>query len=78
MQVDADHPLPVLDVHVPYGLSARRYAGVGDHDVELAERGKGLADQIAGLEGNERVEAELADLKSKVGQGKPAAGKGSE
>lgn len=41
-------------------------------------RGKGLADQIAGLEDDDRVEAELADLKSKVGHGKEAAGKESE
>jgi phage shock protein A len=40
--------------------------------------GKNLADEIAGLEGNERVEAELADLKSKVGQAKPDSGKESE
>jgi len=33
-------------------------------------RGKGLADEIAGLEGDERVEAELADLKSRVGHEK--------
>jgi len=30
-------------------------------------RGKGLADEIADLEQDDRVEAELADLKSKVG-----------
>jgi len=41
-------------------------------------RGKSLADQIAGLEDDDRVEAELADLKSKVGQGKDAATKESE
>jgi len=41
-------------------------------------RDKGLADQIAGLEDDDRVEAELADLKSKVGHGKAAAGKESE
>lgn len=33
-------------------------------------RGKGLADEIAGLEGDERVEAELADLKTRVGHEK--------
>ena len=32
--------------------------------------GKTLADEIAGLEGDDRVEAELADLKSKVGHEK--------
>jgi phage shock protein A len=31
-------------------------------------RGKTLADEIAGLEGDDRVEAELADLKSRVGK----------
>jgi len=41
-------------------------------------RGKSLAEQIAGLEGDDRVEAELADLKSKVGQSKDAATKESE
>jgi phage shock protein A len=33
-------------------------------------RGKTLADEIAGLEGDDRVEAELADLKSRVGKAK--------
>ena len=33
-------------------------------------RGKTLADEIAGLEDNDRVEAELADLKSRVGKEK--------
>ena len=33
-------------------------------------RGKSLADEIAGLEDNDRVEAELADLKSRVGERK--------
>ena len=33
-------------------------------------RGKNLADEIAGLEDDDRVEAELADLKTKVGQDK--------
>jgi len=33
-------------------------------------RGKTLADEIAGLEGDDRVEAELADLKSRVGHEK--------
>ena len=41
-------------------------------------RGKNLADEIAGLEGNDRVEAELADLKSKVGQSQADAGKEGE
>jgi phage shock protein A len=41
-------------------------------------RGRNLADEIAGLEGNDRVEAELADLKSKVGQSKADTGKESE
>ncbi|MCW8871102.1 MAG: phage shock protein PspA [Xanthomonadales bacterium] len=40
--------------------------------------GKGLADEIAGLEGDDRVEAELADLKSRVGQNQEAPGKESE
>jgi phage shock protein A len=31
-------------------------------------RGKNLADEIEGLEGDDRVEAELAELKSKVGE----------
>lgn len=34
-------------------------------------RGKSLADEIAGLEGDERVEAELATLKSKVAENEP-------
>lgn len=33
-------------------------------------RGKSLADEIAGLEDDDRVEAELAELKSKVGEDK--------
>jgi len=41
-------------------------------------RGRNLADEIAGLEGDDRVEAELADLKSKVGQNQGASGKESE
>ena len=41
-------------------------------------RGKSLADEIAGLEDDDRVEAELADLKSKVGKGKDEAGKEDE
>ena len=41
-------------------------------------RGKNLADEIAGLEGNDRVEAELADLKSKVGQSQAGTGKEGE
>lgn len=40
--------------------------------------GKNLADQIAGLEGDDRIEAELADLKSRVGQGKAQSGQESE
>jgi phage shock protein A len=40
--------------------------------------GKNLADEIAGLEGDDRVEAELADLKSRVGQDQRAPGKESE
>jgi len=35
-------------------------------------RSKNLADEIAGLEEDDRVEAELADLKSRLGQGKEA------
>ena len=38
-------------------------------------RGKNLADEIAGLEDDDRVEAELADLKSRVGQDQGAPGK---
>jgi len=38
-------------------------------------RGKTLADEIAGLEDDDRVEAELADLKSRVGRGKQEAAK---
>jgi phage shock protein A len=41
-------------------------------------RGKNLADEIAGLEDDDRVEAELADLKSRVGQDQRAPGKESE
>ncbi|MGK2924968.1 MAG: phage shock protein PspA [Lysobacterales bacterium] len=41
-------------------------------------RGRTLVDEIEGLEGNDRVEAELADLKSKVGQSKADTGKESE
>jgi len=41
-------------------------------------RGRNLADEIAGLEDDDRVEAELADLKSKVGQAQGASGKESE
>lgn len=35
-------------------------------------RGKTLAEEIAGLESDDRVEAELADLKSRVGKGEDA------
>jgi phage shock protein A len=38
-------------------------------------RGRTLVDEIEGLEGNDRVEAELADLKSKVGQSPADTGK---
>lgn len=38
-------------------------------------RGKTLANEIAGLEDDDRVEAELADLKSRVGRGKQEAAK---
>lgn len=41
-------------------------------------RGKTLADEIAGLEDDDRVEAELADLKSRVGRGKQEAAKEDE
>lgn len=41
-------------------------------------RGRNLVDEIEGLEGNDRVEAELADLKSKVGQSKADTSKESE
>jgi len=41
-------------------------------------RGKSLADQIASLQDDDRVEAELADLKSKVGQDKDVSAKESE
>ena len=41
-------------------------------------RGKNLANEIAGLEGDDRVEAELADLKSKVAHTKDEAGKEGE
>jgi phage shock protein A len=41
-------------------------------------RGRTLVDEIEGLEGNDRVEAELADLKSKVGQSKADTSKESE
>lgn len=41
-------------------------------------RGKNLADEIAGLEGDDRVEAELADLKSRVSKNKTDAGKENE
>jgi phage shock protein A len=34
-------------------------------------RGKSLADEIAGLEDNDRVEAELAELKSRLGESEP-------
>ena len=40
--------------------------------------GKTLADEIAGLEDDDRVEAELADLKSKVGGDKDESAKESE
>ncbi len=38
-------------------------------------RGKILADEIAGLEDDDRVEAELRDLKSKIGQVREESGK---
>jgi phage shock protein A len=41
-------------------------------------RGHGLADEIAGLEDDDRVEAELADLKSRVGQAQGAPDKERE
>ncbi len=41
-------------------------------------RGRSLADEIAGLEDDDRVEAELADLKSRLDQEKQKAGKESE
>ena len=41
-------------------------------------RGRNLADEIAGLEDDDRVEAELADLKSKVSQNPQAPGKENE
>ena len=41
-------------------------------------RGKNLADEIAGLEDDDRVEAELADLKSRVGGAKDESAKESE
>lgn len=41
-------------------------------------RGRSLADEIAGLEDDDRVEAELADLKSRLGQEKQKAGEESE
>jgi phage shock protein A len=41
-------------------------------------RGRNLADEIAGLEGDDRVEAELADLKSKLGKDQAASGKENE
>lgn len=41
-------------------------------------RGRNLVDEIEGLEGNDRVEAELADLKSKVGQAQADTSKESE
>ena len=41
-------------------------------------RGRNLADEIAGLEDDDRVEAELADLKSKVSQNPEASGKENE
>ena len=41
-------------------------------------RGRNLADEIAGLEDDDRVEAELADLKSKVGQNPQASDKENE
>jgi len=41
-------------------------------------RGKTLADEIAGLEDDDRVEAELADLKSRVGRGRQEAAKEDE
>jgi len=41
-------------------------------------RGRNLADEIAGLEDDDRVEAELADLKSKVSQKPEAPGKENE
>jgi phage shock protein A len=41
-------------------------------------RGQSLADEIAGLEDDDRVEAELANLKSRVGRGKQEAAKEDE
>jgi len=41
-------------------------------------RGRNLADEIAGLEDDDRVEAELADLKSRVGQNPDVPGKENE
>jgi phage shock protein A len=41
-------------------------------------RGRNLADEIAGLEDDDRVEAELADLKSKFGQNPHASDKENE
>ena len=38
-------------------------------------RGRNLADEIAGLEDDDRVEAELADLKSRVARSGEGAGK---
>ena len=41
-------------------------------------RGRNLADEIAGLEDDDRVEAELADLKSRIGQNQGTSGKEGE
>ena len=41
-------------------------------------RGRNLADEIAGLEDDDRVEAELADLKSRVSQDQGTSGKEGE
>ena len=35
--------MPMVEVHVPDGLRARGDAGIGNHDVELSERGEHLA-----------------------------------
>ena len=57
VQVDADHPVPVLDVHVPHRLRARGDAGVGDHDVELAERRRAPAPTMRSTAGQSATSA---------------------
>ena len=37
VQVDREHAVPVLDVHVPHRLRARGNAGIRHHDIEPAE-----------------------------------------